>query len=89
MCRIGQIKISVRVNAVTRNHGSCSIQVIFVPFLRWGNFHARSRFARSTIPEEKWGPLVVYVNSSVATPPKSDPLGTFNRTTLACMMAGS
>ena len=33
MCRIGQIKISVRVNAVTRNHGSCSIQVIFVPGL--------------------------------------------------------
>ena len=21
----------------------------------WGDFHARSRFARSTIPEEKWG----------------------------------
>ena len=26
-----------------------------VPFLAWGNFHAPSRFARSTIPEEKWG----------------------------------
>ena len=25
------------------------------PFLAWGEFHARSRFARSTIPEEKWG----------------------------------
>ena len=25
------------------------------PFLTWGDFHARSRFARSTIPEEKWG----------------------------------
>ena len=25
------------------------------PFLAWGNFHACSRFARSTIPEEKWG----------------------------------
>ena len=24
-------------------------------FLAWGGFHARSRFARSTIPEEKWG----------------------------------
>lgn len=33
MCRIGQIKISVLVDAVTRNHGSCSIQVIFVPGL--------------------------------------------------------
>ena len=25
------------------------------PFLAWGDFHARSRVARSTIPEEKWG----------------------------------
>ena len=25
------------------------------PFLAWGDFHARSRFARSTISEEKWG----------------------------------
>ena len=23
------------------------------PFLAWGDFHVRSRFARSTIPEEK------------------------------------
>ena len=30
------------------------------PFLAWGDFHARSRFARSTIPEEKGGLLVVY-----------------------------
>ena len=30
------------------------------PFLAWGDFHARSRFARSTIPEEKWGLFVVY-----------------------------
>ena len=25
------------------------------PFLAWGDFHARSRFPRSTLPEEKWG----------------------------------
>ena len=25
------------------------------PFLAWGDFHARSRLARSTIPKEKWG----------------------------------
>ena len=31
-----------------------------VAFLAWGDFHARLRFARSTIPEEKWGLLVVY-----------------------------
>ena len=24
------------------------------PFLAWGDFHARSRSARSTIPEGKW-----------------------------------
>ena len=31
-------------------------------FSRVGDFHARSRFARSTIPEEKWGLLVVYLS---------------------------
>ena len=25
------------------------------PFLAWGDFHARSRFARSTVPDDKWG----------------------------------
>ena len=25
------------------------------PFLAWGGFHTRSRFARSAVPEEKWG----------------------------------
>ena len=29
------------------------------PFLAWGDLHVRSRFARSTIPEEKLGLLVV------------------------------
>ena len=24
-------------------------------FLAWGDFHVRSRFALSTIPEDKWG----------------------------------
>ena len=28
-------------------------------FLAWGDFHARLRFPRSTILEEKWGLLVV------------------------------
>ena len=41
--------------------GDAHIFLIFLsprrvsPFLAWGDFHARSRFARSTIPEEKWG----------------------------------
>ena len=26
-----------------------------LPLLAWGDFHARSPFARSTVPEEKWG----------------------------------
>ena len=30
------------------------------PFLAWGDFHARSRFALSTIPEDKWRLLVAY-----------------------------
>ena len=25
------------------------------PFLAWGDYHSRWRFACSTIPEEKWG----------------------------------
>ena len=29
-------------------------------FLAWGDFRARSSFARSTIPEKNWGLLVVY-----------------------------
>ena len=29
------------------------------PFLAWGDFHARLRFTRSTIPKQKWGLLVV------------------------------
>ena len=29
-------------------------------FLVWDYFNARSRFARSTMPEKKWGLLVVY-----------------------------
>ena len=40
--------------------GLCVQSLIFLsprrvsPFLPWGDFHACSRFARSTIPEEKW-----------------------------------
>ena len=36
-----------------------------VAFSRVGDFHARPRFARSTIPEEKWGLLVVYMVGGV------------------------
>ena len=47
------------------------------PFLAWGDFHARSRFTRSTIPEEKWattrslvvprhGAIFLVVTSAVA-----------------------
>ena len=33
------------------------------PFLTWGDFHTCSCFARSAIPEEKWGLLIVYTSS--------------------------
>ena len=33
-------------------------------FLVWGDLHARSPFARSTIPEEIWGLLVVFHRSN-------------------------
>ena len=34
----------------------------------WGDFYAHSRFACSTIPEEKWGLLVVYSLQCIAYP---------------------
>ena len=52
-------------NALVKKLGLYLQSLIFLsprrvsPFLAWGDFHARSRFARSTIPEEKWGLLVV------------------------------
>ena len=48
-------------NALVQKLGLCLWSLIFLsprrvsPFLAWVDFHARSRFARSTIPEEKWG----------------------------------
>ena len=57
--------------------GLCLQSLIFLslrrvsPFLAWGNFHARSRFARSTIPEEKWGTTrslaITYLPNSSST----------------------
>ena len=44
-----------------RKLGLCLLSLIFLsprrvsPFLERADFHARSSFARSTIPEEKWG----------------------------------
>ena len=40
--------------------GERKMTTVRLAFLAWGDFHARSRFARSTIPEEKWRLLVVY-----------------------------
>ena len=42
------------------------------PFLVWGDFLARSRFAPSTIPEEKWGTtrsLLLRVHHELAKSP--------------------
>ena len=41
---------SARENHPTREKATRGVS----PFPAWGDFHARSRFARSTIPEEKW-----------------------------------
>ena len=38
-----------------RDPSMCMRQRGVSPFLAWGDFHARSRFARSTTSEEKWG----------------------------------
>ena len=48
-----------------RRHAAGRENLIFLspqgvsPFLAWGDFHARSCFARSTMPEENEGLLVV------------------------------
>ena len=43
--------MSARENHLTREKATRGVS----PFLARGDFHARSRFAHSTIPEEKWG----------------------------------
>ena len=35
-------------------------------YLAWGDFHARWRFARSAIPEDKWGTTRSLVSTSVS-----------------------
>ena len=35
------------------------------PYLAWVDFHARSRFVRSTIPEEKWGTTRSLIQSRI------------------------
>ena len=54
------MKITSREKSETRWGGERELSPPrYLAFLAWGDFHARSRFARSTIPEEKWGLLVV------------------------------
>ena len=38
-----------------RRHENFSLFPPRLPFLAWDDFHARSRFARSSIHEDKWG----------------------------------
>ena len=49
----------LRDSRVSETRARVKITPRLSPFLAWGDFHARSRFARSTIPEglpeEKWG----------------------------------
>ena len=52
-------------NHPTRERGDAAVSECFslssprLAFFAWGDFDARSRFAPATIPEEKWGLLVV------------------------------
>ena len=46
---------SARENHPTREKVTRGGERKMRPFLARGEFHARSRFTRSTIPEEKWG----------------------------------
>ena len=60
------------------------------PFLVWGDFHARSRFARSTIPEEKWGTNRSLRNyESYLRPTIGSPSSKYeHRRRLTCVAAG-
>ena len=49
------ILTSARENHPTREKATRGGERERLAFLAWSDFHARSRFARSTIPEEKWG----------------------------------
>ena len=42
------------------------VKITLLPLLTWGDFHARSRFALSTISEEKWETTRSLGNSLVA-----------------------
>ena len=57
-----RLKIAPREKGETRR-GESNLNFSLSPprlaFLSWGDFQACSRFARSTIPEGKWGPFVV------------------------------
>ena len=57
------MKINRREKGNTNNSNQLVLKrpqfSISPPGLAWGDFHAFLRFAHSTIPEEKWGLLVV------------------------------
>ena len=39
------------------------------PFLAWGDFHARSRYARFTILDEKWGTTRSLTTNTISKKP--------------------
>ena len=55
-----------RVKIIPREKGETRQGERRLAFLAWGDFHARSRFARSAIPEGKWGLLVVWSCMAIA-----------------------
>ena len=56
--------ISRRQDATVSFWCHFSLSPLNLAFLVWGDLHARSPFARSTIPEEIWGLLVVFHRSN-------------------------
>ena len=70
--KLGRVNVPFKPETFYLKH-LCFIRLRVVPvspFLAWVDFHARSRFARSTIPEEKWGTtrsLVFYTSLSIFT----------------------
>ena len=53
------LKQSVKSEDQTTSSLHFFLKDLCLAFFAWGDFHARSRFARSTISEEIWGLLVV------------------------------
>ena len=59
--RASETRARVKITPREKGETLISLSPLRLTFLAWDDFHARSRFACFTIPEEKWGLLVVYL----------------------------